>query len=103
MYGGPFQDKASSLEIIVRHNPYRNVLKGPFWNVGHLVPTTPTALLSLARDLDADPTGKTAVATTAGNHALQPGERVKISTATGPSQYRGVFVVRGIPATNKFQ
>jgi hypothetical protein len=32
--GGPYQDKLSTREIIVRNNTYRNVIKGPYWNLG---------------------------------------------------------------------
>lgn len=32
--GGPYQEKLNTREIIVRHNIYRNVIKGPFWNLG---------------------------------------------------------------------
>jgi hypothetical protein len=43
-YGGPYQDKASSGDVIVRGNVFRDVVKGPFWNLGVLNPATPISV-----------------------------------------------------------
>ena len=32
--GGPYQEVLNTDEIIVRNNTYRNVIKGPYWNLG---------------------------------------------------------------------
>jgi len=102
MYGGPYQDKASSREVVVRNNLYKNVVRGPYWNLGNLNPASPVSL-TLVRD-PADSTNKTALATTSvSDHGLQDGDRVRVDLDSGPSQYRGVFVVKGTPpALNQF-
>lgn len=102
-YGGPYQDKASSRDVIVRNNYYKNVAKGPYWNLGLLNPATPTALTSLVRDLAYDVSGKTALATTSADHNLQIGERVKIDASAGPTQFKGAFVIKDVPATTQFR
>jgi len=33
-YAGPYQQRINTREIIVRNNTFRNVVKGPFWNLG---------------------------------------------------------------------
>ncbi|MBI5387317.1 MAG: hypothetical protein HZA90_21865 [Verrucomicrobia bacterium] len=105
-YGGPFLDKASIRDVIVRNNYYRNVVKGPFWDLGVLNPTTAMTLSSLVRDTTYDATGKTALATTVGSasHDLQVGERVKVTASDlTPPAFKGVFVVSDVPATNQFR
>lgn len=103
-YGGPCGDKASIGEVIVRNNLYKNVVKGPFWNLGVLNPATPTSLSTLVRDTTFDPTGKTALATSSGDHNLQLGERVKIDASAGtPSQFKGMFVISHVPAGDQFR
>jgi hypothetical protein len=98
-YGGPCISKSSSRDLIVRNNFYKNVAKGPFWNLATL---SATSLTVLARDLTYDSSGKTAVATLT-NHGLLAGDRVKIAISTGPTQYVGIFVVVNVPATDKFR
>lgn len=98
-YGGPYISKSSSRDLVVRNNFYKNVVKGPFWN---LVALSATALTALARDLTYDASGKTAVATLA-NHGLLAGDRVKIALSGGPTQYVGIFVVLNVPASDKFR
>jgi len=104
-YGGPFQQNASALDIIVRNNNYRNVLRGPFWDLGTVYPASPVNL----HTLDRDPGDvKIAVATTNSDpnvaHGYQAGERVKITTgATVPSPYDGIFVIKDVPAQNQFR
>jgi hypothetical protein len=100
-YGGPYISKSSTRDLVVRSNWYKNVVKGPFWDLGTL---SPTALSSLARDTTFDPTGKTAVAQTSSNHGMLPGDRVKIALSAGPAQYAGIFVILDpLPALNKFR
>ena len=98
-YGGPYISKSSSRDLVVRNNFYKNVAKGPFWNLATL---SATALTALARDLTYDSSGKTAVATLS-NHGLLAGDRVKIALSSGPGQYVGIFVVLNVPATDKFR
>ena len=95
-YGGPYISKSSSRDLVVRNNFYKNVAKGPFWNLATL---SATALTALARDLTYDSSGKTAVATLS-NHGLVAGDRVKIAFSSGPSQYVGIFVVP-VPQTER--
>src|SRR5204863_2421236 len=66
---------------------------------------TAGSLTSLVRD-SADSTNKTALATTsASDHGLQIGDRVKVSgdASTWQSLYNGIFVITGVPATNQFR
>jgi len=98
-YGGPCISKASSRDLSVKGNFYKNVAKGPFWNLATL---SASSLTTLARDLTYDSSGKTAVATLS-NHGLLAGDRVKISISSGPTQYVGIFVVLNVPATDKFR
>jgi hypothetical protein len=98
-YGGPYVSKSSSRDLVVRNNFYKNVAKGPFWNLATL---TATSLTALARDLTYDSSGKTAVATLS-NHGLLAGDRVKFAISSGPAQYVGIFVVLNVPATDKFR
>jgi hypothetical protein len=103
-YGGPYPGSGTTLDLIVRNNFLKNVQHGMNWPLGGLNPSTPTALSSLARDLTFDSTGKTALATASGAHGLQRGERVKIDASAGtPGQFKGVFMVSGVPATNQFR
>src|SRR5439155_20293061 len=44
--GGPFQDKRSARDIIVRNNYYRNVARGPYWNLGLLASSLGTGTLN---------------------------------------------------------
>lgn len=98
-YGGPYVSRSSNRDLVVRNNIYKNVAKGPFWNMASL---TATSLTSLARDLTYDSSGKTAVATLS-NHGLLAGDRVKVAVSSGPTQYVGIFVVLNVPATDKFR
>src|SRR5262245_17862994 len=98
-YGGPYISKSGSRDLVVRNNFYKNVAKGPFWNLATL---TATSLTTLARDLTYDSSGMTAVATLS-SHGLVAGDRVKIAISSGPAQYVGIFVVLNVPATDKFR
>lgn len=102
-YGGPYQDKSSALDVIVRNNFYKNVAKGPYWKLGIQSAPAAVSLSGLTRDPD-DTNNKTALATTStSDHGLQVGERVKIDSASAPAQYKGVFRITNVPALNKFK
>jgi hypothetical protein len=99
-YGGPYGSLSSAREMVVRSNLYKNIVKGPFWTLATL---SPTGLQSLQRDLTGDPTGKTAIATTSSTHYLLAGDRVKVDASSAPANYKGVFVVKDVPASNQFR
>src|SRR5205823_8499466 len=100
-YGGPYISKSSARDLVVRNNFYKNVAKGPFWNLATL---SPISMTSLVRDLTNDPSGKTALATTGASgtsHGMLPGDRVKIDASVGTSTYyKGIFVIKDVPASN---
>lgn len=75
---------------------------GCFLDLGQLHPGTAASLTSLVRD-SGDPS--VALATTSMSaHGLQPGERVKINASSGsPSQFKGFFVIKGVPTANQFR
>ena len=101
-FGGPYQDHASIGDLIVRGNTYKNLKKGPFFNMGsHNTPAALT-LSSLTRDAG-DTSNLTALATTnTSDHSFQAGDRVHVTSATAPSQYLGIFVLATVPALNQF-
>jgi hypothetical protein len=94
-YGGPVVSKSSACDLVVRNNLYKNVAKGPFWNLATL---PATSLSSLVRD--SDPT--LAVATTRNAHGLTAGDRVSIGVAGAPSAYAGIVVVKDVPNPTTF-
>jgi hypothetical protein len=100
-HGGPYQDKASSRDVVVLGNYFKNVLRGPYWNLGGTNPTTPTTLNTLVRSSPST----IALATTSANpHNLQAGERIKIGgTGNVPGEFKGVFVIKDVPAANQFR
>jgi hypothetical protein len=106
--GGPVQDRATTRDLVVRDNFYRNVARGPYWNLG-IVNAPPALALnatnSIIRDDTFDATGFTAKATTStADHKLQAGDRVQVSPAGGsPPQYQGVFQITNVPAANQFR
>jgi len=100
--GGPYQDKASSRDLVVRNNYYKNVIRGPYWNLGGLS-TPATTLSTLVRD-PSDPTKTIALATTPSNpHNFQAGERVSIGGVGIPAGFPGLFVIKDLPAGNQFR
>jgi hypothetical protein len=86
-HGGPYINKASSRDLIVLNNFYKNVFKGPYWNLGTLAPTY-TGTLTLAR------VGTVATVTVTGGHNLTKGERVKI--VGSPNNFDGIHQVTSI-------
>jgi hypothetical protein len=95
-YGGPCQDKASTRDVVVRGNVFRNVRRGPWWDLGQT-----SSLTGLTR-LDGEGAALTALATKS-NHGLQVGERVKIEGTGPPPGFFGVHVVTAVPAPNQFR
>jgi len=85
-YGGPYISKSGSRDLTVRNNFYKNVAKGPFWNLGTLAPTY-SGTLSLSRS------GTVATVTATGGHSLVKGDRVKI--AGSPNNFDGIHQVTG--------
>ncbi len=75
-YGGPYSDKTTIRELIVRNNYYKNVGKGPFWSLGNLCSASLTTggSVSLA-------SGVLTIGIT--SHNLQAGDRFKLVTASG--------------------
>src|SRR5439155_27296412 len=66
-YGGPYINYSSSRDLVVRNNFYKNVAKGPFWNLGNKSSNTKT-LSTLTFALITG--GYEATATTSANHNL---------------------------------
>ena len=91
--GGPYQTTGSTQELIVRNNFYKNVRKALYCSLATVVPGSPTALSSLARDaMD----NSIAVAELSA-HGLKQSERVKVDASGGsPSQFKGVFVIKDV-------
>jgi hypothetical protein len=88
--GGPYQEKASTRGLMVRGNTYRNVVVGPYWNLG---PSgQPRSLVSLGRDQSI----VTAVHGQSGGdyHYLAVGDSIKINSADADEPtFKGVFRV----------
>jgi hypothetical protein len=104
-HGGPHHDKTSAAEVVVRGNYYRNVARGPYYTLGQLEPPSAQSLVSLVRDPS---DGTIALATTNSSpsvpHGLVSGHRVRVDASAGsPSQYKGLFVVKDVPAPNQFR
>lgn len=101
--GGPYQDKATSREITVRNNSYRNVRRGPWWKLG-LNGSVGTRSISLTKVSSSPPTAE---ATLSGHDFLE-GDRVKIDGTISAGNenavaYKGVFVILSVPASDKFR
>ena len=77
--GGPYQDQASSREIVVRNNSYRNVIRGPYWKLDIY-----EFLLPIEYALCCQPLGRCA-------EALRTYERV-LSIPDLPERWRQVCV-----------
>ncbi len=95
-YGGPYISRSSTRDLVVRNNFYKNVVKGPFWNLTTL---SATSLSSLVRDTD----HTIAVATTSSAHGMLAGDRVKIDVAGATSYYEGIFVIKDVPSSTQFR
>ena len=88
--GGPYQDKTSTREIIIRNNHYRNVLKGPFFNLEAYSASIGAPSLSQTGSL---------VTATLANHDLLTGDRVLI-TKTSPAYSKWAQIT--VTAANQF-
>jgi hypothetical protein len=85
-YGGPYISKSSSRDLIVRNNFYKNVFKGPYWNLGTLASSYGTGSLSRS--------GTVATVTVTAGHFLGKGDRVKI--VGSPNNFDGIHQVTGV-------
>jgi hypothetical protein len=83
--GGPYQDKRSTRDIIVRGNYFKNVARGPWWNLGVLGSELGTSG-SFVRS------GNVATVSGVSVQGLAVGDRVKIVTSS-PASYSGAYVV----------
>lgn len=90
-HGGPYQDKTSTRDLIVRNNHYRNVWKGPFFNLPTYGPSVGTATLSK--------TGVVVTATTTPDHKLFTRDRVMLDAS--PDTFDGWAEIT-VTANNKF-
>ncbi len=70
--GGPYSENATTRDLVVRTNLYKNVAKGPYWNLGQSGVSSLGAG-SLARS-------GTVNAVTIANHGLAVGDRLKLTT-----------------------
>jgi hypothetical protein len=97
-HGGPCQPQASVPEAIVRNNSYRNVLKGPWFNLGGLLPTTGIAITDIGRlsDPGHPDTGQV---TTSADHLFSVGTRVKL-TGTAFDGVVRITEIPSIPSSN---
>ncbi len=84
-FGGPYINYSSSRDLAVRFNVYKNVFKGPYWNLGTLGSSYGSG--SLARS------GTVATVTVTAGHYLSIGDRVKIVGT--PSNFDGIHQVTG--------
>jgi hypothetical protein len=93
--GGPYQDKATTREIVVRSNTYQNVVRGPYWKLGLL-----NAALSENAAISGN--GTTATATFANvEHGFSVGDRVKLTPP--PVAAEIVVQVTEVPTTKSFK
>ena len=91
--GGPYQDaERSARDIIVRNNFYKNVGRGPYWNLGTLAPEVGPGALSRSN--------QSTVGTVSGLSSFtyfDVGVRVKIVTT--PGTFTGLYLVQSKTAT----
>jgi hypothetical protein len=95
--GGPYQDKTTTREIVVRSNTYKNVVRGPWWFMD--IDNAP-----LARSVNLVQEGSTDIAVaTLTAHLFQVGDRVKIDATGGAPEFKGMFVVKEIVDADNFK
>lgn len=99
-FGGPYQEAATTRDIVVRNNLYRNVVCGPCWKLGQTLPAPAATLAALI----SENSGTTALASVGSGtplpHGLLDGDRVRIGAGTGaPDAYLGTFAIYGAEAT----
>ena len=84
-FGGPYCNYSTCRDLAVRNNFYKNVFKGPFWNLGTLGLSYGGG--NLSRSLTV------ATVTVTAGHYLTTGDRVKI--AGSPNNFDGIHQVTG--------
>src|SRR6266850_3229000 len=98
-FGGPWVDKLSTPEIIIRNNYLKNVLYGIVWTMGTTMAANRT-LSSLSRD--GTKATATVNASSSVSHGLAIGDRVKIQTSSA-SDFEGFWEITEIPQPNQFR
>jgi len=93
--GGPYQDKATTREIVVRNNSYRNVIRGSYWKLG--VNAGPAQ-----RNLSALTSVQALATATLTAHGFDEGDRIKIDAGGGAPEYKGVFLVKQVLGDDQF-
>ncbi len=93
-YGGPYSDKTTIRELIVRNNYYKNVAKGPFWSLGNLCTTALNTGGSVSLSSGVLTIGISA-------HTLQAGDRFKLVTASGA--FNGTYRVDTVVDINSIK
>ena len=89
--GGPYIDgQRSTRDVIVRDNYYRNVARGPFWNLGTLAAGVGTGTLNRSGTVGA-------VTGLSSFQSFEPGARVRLITAT---EFSGVYIIQAKTATS---
>jgi hypothetical protein len=98
-YGGPYLEKQSARDIIVRNNFYRNVLKGLFWNLGTMFPDPdPGGAITSIVPVTGLPSGvppQMEATTDSTSFPLSAGERIKIFKDP-PDNFDGVFRIKSV-------
>jgi len=93
--GGPYQEgKSSARDVIVRNNFYKNVGRGPYWNLGAPGLERAQGSSSLSRS---GTVGTVTNLTTFGD--FDAGVRVKLVTAA-PGDFTGVYAIQSKTATS---
>ena len=82
---GPYQDKRSARDIVVRNNFYKNTAIGIYWNLGYLGASSSGYL---SRN------GSVLTVVIGNIQGLAVGDRIKLVTA--PSSFSGVYVIKTI-------
>jgi len=95
--GGPYQDIATTRDIVVRDSFFRNVARGPYWNLGNLSSNigvgTPPPSTNLSR------TGGRADITVVAGQGLAAADRVKVGTSPAVSNFDGMRMLNGVGET----
>jgi hypothetical protein len=94
--GGPYQDTINTREIIVRNNTYRNVVRGPYWNLNRSGSNILSAPASVNREVTITmPKGLA--------HGLSIGNEVTLVTQLGtPPSFTGTFEIISVPRSDQF-
>jgi hypothetical protein len=96
--GGPYHEgKSNARDVIVRNNFYKNVGRGPFWNLGVLGDERAQSSPSQST-LNRSGTVAT-ISNLSGFEDFEAGARVKLVTAA-PGDFTGVYVIQSKTATS---